>query len=202
MTHAAVDVIRSEHIALSAMLSSLLMLLAQQRRNGSMPDLATLRAMLFYIDEFPEQRHHRRESEVLFPKLRARTPLARELLDRLDEDHARGESFVRELEHLLLGFEMMGEPRREAFEQAVQRYVSFYLSHMAQEEQQVLPLAERVLDERDWLEIDEAFSRNRDPLTGHTPDAEYSALFSRIVSMVPAPIGLGDAEPRKTSTVR
>jgi hemerythrin-like domain-containing protein len=147
--------------------------------------------VLFYVDEFPEKRHHKKESELLFPKLRARTPLSRDLLDHLDADHARGEHNIRELEHALLGFEMMGEPRREAFEQAAQRYVDFYLAHMALEEQQILPLAEKVLTEQDWTELDEAFTTNRDPLTGHEPEADYRALFTRIVNVVPAPIGLG-----------
>jgi len=86
---------------------------------------------------------------------------------------------------------MMGEARRMDFENAVQRYVDFYLTHMRLEEEQILPLAQKVLTEQDWAELDEAFSANRDPLTGHTPDDEYRALFSRIVNAVPAPIGLG-----------
>jgi hemerythrin-like domain-containing protein len=191
MTHATTRIIREEHAALSAMLQSILLLLAQHRRQGTLPDFAALRAMIFYVDEFPEKRHHRKESELLFPKLRARTPLSRELLDRLDEDHARGERNIRALEHALLGFEMVGEPRRLAFEQAAQRYVDFYLSHMAVEEQQILPLAERVLTAQDWADLDEAFLQNRDPLTGHEPEADYRALFTRIVNLVAAPIGLG-----------
>ena len=86
---------------------------------------------------------------------------------------------------------MMGEPRRQAFETAAERYVSFYLAHMATEEQQILPLAEQVLTEDDWAELDQAFSANRDPLAGHEPEADYRALFTRIVNIVPAPIGLG-----------
>ena len=191
MTHAATKIIREEHAALTAMLRSILLLLAQHRREGTLPDFGVLRAMLFYVDEFPEKRHHRKESELLFPKLRARTPLSRELLDRLEDDHARGERKIRNVEHALLGFEMMGEPRREAFEQAVERYADFYFDHMAMEEREILPLAERVLSDDDWAQLDEAFGANRDPLTGHEPDAEYRALFTRIVNMVPAPIGLG-----------
>ena len=193
MTHTTTRIIRDEHAALSAMLRSILLLLAQHRREGTSPDFAALRAMLFYVDEFPEKRHHRKESELLFPKLRARTPLSRELLDRLDDDHARGERKIRNVEHALLGFEMIGEPRRQAFEQAVERYVDFYLAHMALEEREILPLAERVLTEGDWAELDEAFGANRDPLTGHEPDVEYRALFTRIVNTLPAPIGLGAA---------
>lgn len=193
MPHATTRIIREEHGALAAMLRSIPLLLAQHRRHGTLPDFGTLRAMVFYIDEFPEKRHHRKESDLLFPKLRARTPLARHLLDSLDEDHAQGERNIRNLEHALLAFEMMGESRREAFEQAAARYVDFYLAHMAVEEKDILPLAERVLTKQDWADLDEAFTANRDPLTGHEPEEDYRALFTRIVNAVPAPIGLGAA---------
>lgn len=193
MVHTTTKIIREEHAALSAMLRSILLLLAQHRRQGTLPDFGALRAMLFYVDEFPEKRHHRKETELLFPKLRARTPLSRELLDRLDDDHARGERKIREVEHALLGFEMIGEPRRQAFEQSVERYVDFYLAHMAMEEREILPLAERVLTDDDWADLDEAFRANQDPLTGCEPEADYRALFTRIVNAVPAPIGLGAA---------
>jgi len=193
MTHSTIRIIRDEHSALAAMLRSIVLLLAQHRRQGTLPDFAALRAMLFYVDEFPEKRHHRKETELLFPKLRARTPLSRELLDRLDDDHARGERRIRNVEHALLAFEMMGESRRKAFEQAVEHYVDFYLAHMAMEEREILPLAERVLTEEDWTDLDKAFGANHDALAGCEPDAEYAALFTRIVNAVPAPIGLGAA---------
>jgi hemerythrin-like domain-containing protein len=192
MPSSTLSIIREEHAALAAMLRSILLLLGHHRRQRTLPDFAALRAMLFYVDEFPEKRHHRKESELLFPKLRARTPLARELLDRLDADHARGERRIRDLEHALLGFEMLGEPRRDDFEEAAAVYVSFYLAHMALEEKEILPLAERVLTAEDWADLDAAFAANRDPLTGHAPDTDYAALFSRIVNTVPAPIGLGE----------
>lgn len=192
-TPLAIRIIREEHAALAAMLRSILLLLADHRRHGTLPDFAALRAMLFYVDEFPEQRHHRLESELLFPKLRARTPLARELLDRLDGDHACGALRIRDLEHALLAFEMLGESRRAAFEGDAQRYVDFYLAHMALEEREILPLAERALTAHDWAELDDAFAGNRDPFTGHPPQDDYRAMFTRIVNAVPAPIGLGAA---------
>jgi hemerythrin-like domain-containing protein len=188
-----VDIIKMEHQALAAMLRSVTMLIAQHRSDGTAPAFDAFRAMLFYIDEFPEKRHHKKETELLFPKLRARTPQHRELLDRLDQEHHLGEGRIRELEHALLGYEMMGEARRAAFEDKAARYVEFYLNHMKLEEREVLPLAEQVLKDSDWSELDDAFSQNRDPLTGAEPEAEYAALFKRIVNLVPAPIGLGPA---------
>lgn len=186
-------IIRDEHRALSAMLRSIPLLLAEHRRHGSLPDFGALRAMLFYVDEFPERLHHPKESQLLFPKLRARAPMLRECLDELDQDHARGERAIRELQHSLLAFEMMGEARRSRFERQVDSYVDLYLRHMAREESEVLPVALRVLTAEDWADLDEAFGSNRDPLTGHAPAADYQALFQQVLCSAPAPIGLGPA---------
>lgn len=186
-------VIRDEHRALAAMLRSIPLLLAEHRRHGSLPDFHALRAMLFYVDEFPERLHHPKESELLFPKLRARAPEIREVLDQLDQDHGRGERAIRELEHALLAFEMMGEARRDAFEEMAQRYVTAYLRHMETEEREILPLAVKMLSAADWADLDEAFAANQDPLTGHAAAEEYQALFQKVLTAVPAPIGLGPA---------
>ena len=191
MRHHALDVIREEHQALAAMLRSLSMLLQHARREKQLPPFDVLRAMMFYIDEFPERLHHTKESELLFPKLRERAPEMGEVLDRLDRDHATGERAIRDLEHALLAFEVMGESRREAFEQATERYINAYLDHMAREETDVLPAAKRLLTEADWTELDAAFAANKDPLTGHEPEDGYRPLFRKIVNSAPAPIGLG-----------
>ena len=193
MRHAALDVIHDEHQALAAMLRSMSLLLADARRHGTPPNFDVLRAMLFYVDEFPERLHHTKESELLFPKVRERAPELSPVLDKLDRDHASGEKAIRDLEHALLAFEVMGEPRREAFEQALSRYTDFYLEHMGIEETQVLPAARQHLSEADWAELDLAFSANRDPLTGHQPDDAYRPLFRKILMTAPAPIDLGPA---------
>ena len=192
-TPSTLRVIRDEHQALSAMLSSIHLLLRQHHLDGSPVRFDVLRAMLFYIDEFPERLHHRKESDLLFPLIRSRSADAADILDKLDRDHAVGERAIRDLERTLLAWEMLGEPRREAFEQAVERYLAFYLKHMQLEEEVVLPLAERVLQAEDWAALDAAFGEHRDPLTGYPPSAEYEQLFSRIVRTAPAPIGLGAA---------
>jgi hemerythrin-like domain-containing protein len=193
MHHPALAIIREEHNALAAMLRSLSMLLAEYRRKGQLPDFSVLRAMLFYVDEFPERLHHTKESELLFPKVRERCPEAAATLDKLELDHVRGEKSIRALEHDLLAFEVLGEPRRAAFEESVGRYIDFYLAHMQLEESEILPLAERALSADDWARLDAAFLANRDPLTGHTPAEVYQPLFSKIVLAAPAPIGLGPA---------
>jgi hemerythrin-like domain-containing protein len=191
MRHLSHTVITDEHQALAAMLRSLTMLVQQARRDGKMPDFDVVRAMLFYVDEFPEKLHHTKETQLLFPKVRERCPELAPILRKLEDDHERGEAAIRSLEHALLAFEVMGEPRRAAFEQALERYVDNYLRHMSIEETDVMPAARKHLTEADWNELDAAFAQNKDPLTGHTPEAEYAPLFRKIVMTAPAPIGLG-----------
>ena len=184
-------VMRDDHQALAAMLRSLGMLLAQSRRDHKLPDFDAVRAMLFYVDEFPEKLHHTKESELLFPRVRAKAPELGGVLDRLDRDHAFGEAGIRELEHKLLAFEVMGESRRDDFEAAFERYTRSYLEHMAIEETEILPAAQRLFGPADWADLDAAFAANRDPLTGHTPEDAYRPLFQKILNRIPAPIGLG-----------
>lgn len=187
----ALRVIHAEHQALSAMLRSLAMLLAQARKRREPPPFDVLRAMLFYIDEFPERLHHPKETELLFPKLRQRRPELGALLDALDEDHQRGEASVRELQHRLLAWELLGDERRLAFEDAAERYVERYLRHMATEEDEVLPAARQALDADDWDALDAAFADNRDPLAHNDPSGAYAPLFRKILMTAPAPVGLG-----------
>jgi hemerythrin-like domain-containing protein len=173
-------IICEEHLALESVLRSLRNHLADARHRQATPDFQLVRDMLFYMDEFPERRHHKKESELLFPKIRARTLDTRELMDQLDDEHAQGEHAIRRLEHALLAYEVLGENRRSDFEAAVEQYVDFYLEHMRLEESQVLPLARRVLTEEDWRELDEAFASDRDPLVTQDPEQPYRALFKRI----------------------
>jgi hemerythrin-like domain-containing protein len=191
MKHATPAIIRREHCVLSAMLRCIAMLLAEHRRRNSLPDFKMLRAMLFYVDEFPEKLHHTKESQLLFPLLRGHSHEADSLLDRLDKDHVRSEQAIHQLEHDLLGFEMMGEPRRKPFELSMTCYVSEYLTHMRLEESAILPMAESVLTVDEWQGLDGAFLANHDPLLDYPADEGYSSLFQKILKELPSPLGLG-----------
>ena len=189
----ALRIIRDEHAALAALLRSLALLVRDARRRNGTPDFRVLRAMLFYVDEYPERLHHVKESTMLFPRLRECTADANEVLARLDHDHKHGGVLVRELEHKLTAWELLGEPRRDAFERALEDYVAFYLEHMRIEETEVLPLAEQHFGEADWLMLDRAFGAHRDPLVTPGPETPYVELFRAIVNTTPAPYGLGEA---------
>ncbi|MGV3494644.1 MAG: hemerythrin domain-containing protein [Ramlibacter sp.] len=190
MTRPAFQIIRDEHGAVAAVLRSMLQMLERGPEDEPMRFFDVVRAMLFYIDEFPERRHHPKESELLFPKIARVAPELAPVIEQLERDHHQGEHRVRELQHLLLAWELLGESRRPAFEEAARRYVDFYLGHMRTEEQKLMPVAQR-LSETDWKELNEAFAQHADPLVTGERDPIYDRLFTRIVMRAPAPIGVG-----------
>ncbi len=193
MSRPALQIIRDEHAAVAAVLRSMLQMM--ERDPDDQPDrfFDVLRAMLFYIDEFPERRHHPKESDLLFPKVARAAPELMPVIRRLEDDHLQGEARVRQLQHLLLAWELLGDSRRGAFQQAAREYVDFYLGHMRAEETEVLPAAVRLLSDADWAQLDEAFQQHGDPLAAGSHDPVYDRLFTRIVMRTPAPIGVGPA---------
>ncbi len=192
MRHRTLDIIRDEHSSLAAMLQSMRMMVERGPGDDPRNFFDVMRAMLFYIDEFPERRHHPKESQLLFPRVAKAAPEVGLAIARLDRDHEYTERAVRDVQLLLLAWELLGESRRQQFTTEFTRYVNLYLEHMRLEEAEVLPAAERALTAADWDALDAEFEKNCDPLTGkYQPDPVYEALFSRIVRQAPAPIGLG-----------
>ena len=74
----AIQKIREEHRSISAVLHGLKQLARDAQNAGVKPEFAVFRAMIHYIDEFPEQLHHPKEDKYLFPPLaaRVRRPMA------------------------------------------------------------------------------------------------------------------------------
>jgi hemerythrin-like domain-containing protein len=186
----AIQKIRDEHRSISAVLHALKSLAREAQDVRVKPGFDALRAMIRYIDEYPEKLHHPKEDEYLFARLEARAPQAKPLIAQLKAEHEKGARLVRELERSLIIFEDAAPAGAHEFLQAVDAYAEFHWQHMRREEGELLPLAERCLTPEDWRAIDEAFDTNRDPIAG-IHERDYEALFTRIVNLTPAPLGVG-----------
>ena len=183
--------IYDEHSSLAAVLNAMTALLAEVRERGKRVDPKVFRAILYYLDVFPEREHHRKEEAVLFPRIRARTHELDAVLDQLAFEHAAGERAIRELEQAFVRYEERGDLEFAAFAAAAEGYVARYFDHMRKEERDVMTVALRVLTAQDIQEIEAAFAQHRDPLAGATPETDPETLFRNIVMIVPAPYGVG-----------
>jgi len=193
---APLAVLHAEHESIAAVLITLRLLVRQARDRIGASDARVLRAMLYYLDVFPEREHHRKEEAELFVRLRARTREGDGVVKALTNEHESGHGAIRGLEQALLRVEEGGAREAAAFINAVERYIDSYLEHMRKEETELFPLAQRVLTAQDWAEIEVAFARYRDPLDGVTHLTQYEQLLTRIASLVPAPLGFGQPGER------
>lgn len=69
MPAVSLQIIREEHASIAAVLRSLQVLVDQGPGDNPPSFFDGARAILFYIDEFPEREHHPKESEHLFPRV-------------------------------------------------------------------------------------------------------------------------------------
>ena len=186
----AIDIIRSEHRALAAVLSGLRAIVDGIGDGRFEPDFELLAAMIEYVTEVPEKVHHPKEDDYLFPALRKRSASAALVIDDLQREHQIGPGQIIALKGSLDAYRHAGPLGFAAFHDAVREYVDFQWQHMAKEEKHVLPAAREMLTVEDWAGIDAAFASNQNPWEGAA--GEYRQLFTRIVSIAPDPIGVGD----------
>lgn len=185
----ALAIIKDEHRSLAAVIHGLQHAVAQVRVGALTPDFPLLRAMLFYIEQFPERLHHPKEEAFLFRLLRTRTAEHNDVMVDLEQQHHEGAALFADLRRALQAFEAGDGGAVERFGSAVDRFAQAQWRHMAAEEKIILPAASADLTDADWREIARAFLENRDPRFGQQADEAFNELFTRILNMTPGSSG-------------
>lgn len=181
----ALAIIKDEHRSLAAVIHGLQHVIAQARAGGVEPDFALLRAMLFYIEQFPERLHHPKEESFLFRLLRERTREYDGVLADLERQHHEGSASFARLRQALDVFEAAQGDAADGFASALEPFAQTQWQHMGFEERVILPAACAHLSDADWREIAQAFTENRDPRFGQQADEAFNELFTRILNMAP-----------------
>ena len=185
----ATQVILSEHRRLTSVVNAMLRVTDRMASNADSSGAMLMRAMLYYIREFPEQIHHPKEERYLFARLRERTDELDAAIDELGRQHEEGEQHIHALERSLTRYELEGASALPALRGEVRAYADFYAQHQHLEETVILPGAQRYLTVADWVEIDEAFGANRDPFESLEIEDNLDDLYALIVQTMP------DAQP-------
>lgn len=188
MTPDAIQIIKDEHLAISAVLYTLRHLV-KEMRNGAEPNFPLLKAILDYIVSYPDRWHHPKEDRYLFAAVRRRTHEADDLIARLEREHQLGYPMLATLQQQLVAFQHGDADADRRFFDTAEQYAMLEWQHLQTEEEKFMPIAERVLTAEDWAEINTAFRENDNPLFGIKPKEEAEALYQRILALAPAPIG-------------
>ena len=184
-------IIKTEHRRLSAVINCFVGVLKDWRAGKGAPDFDLLETIHAYFRSFLYTFHHPKEEEHLFPALLKAAPELANVMAHLEGEHASGFTMLQTLDDTLAAFRDGAPGGIDAYLAAAEAYQELEWKHMATEEKEILPRAQKALSDADWDRLDAVFTDHQDPIFGDTPQEKYETLLSVIVSRAPAPHGLG-----------
>lgn len=158
----ALDIIRTEHRSIAAVLENLRRL-ARGRGSVASFNSAIFGAMVNYLQDFADHVHHPKEDRYLFAPLRRRGVAAEALIAALEREHVEGWRALRDLRQSYARLAAAGDAGLPDFARAIEDFARTYFEHMRKEEEELFPLALQLFTSEDWDAIDRAFSEHRDP---------------------------------------
>ncbi|MBN9695947.1 MAG: hemerythrin domain-containing protein [Zoogloea sp.] len=190
----ALRIMIDEHQSLAAILHAIRLMLRDIGSGTLQPDMGLLRAMVHYLDAYPEKRHHPKEDQFIFALLKQRTAEGAEAVARLEEEHTHGNDRIKALEVAVQNYADGAPGGFQGFVDAFEAFAAFYRDHMMREEREILPLVHKHFTAEDWAVANAGFAGSVDPMSGtRTPSEpeDFAKIFSRLVAAAPEPIGLG-----------
>jgi hemerythrin-like domain-containing protein len=140
--------------------------------------------------------HHTGEDELLFPLLRERAVLDPALMDRMDAQHARVDAAVAALGAELPAWTASADAAAgERMADLMDATMPTLIEHLAEEEQQLLPIVSVTLTQSEWDALGK-HGMSAIPLArrlvilGHITEETDEAERQRFLRVVPAPARL------------
>lgn len=183
----ALDLIRSEHRNIGHVLDALALLGSELAAGKGVLNWDLLHAIVYYMRVFPDHLHHPKEERHLFAALLNRAPAVVDTVAALKVEHFEGEARLKAITDLLAVSERACPEGRQALATAIAAYVDFERRHMMREETEILPLAERFLNEDDWRDIERAFAAHSDPVFGDNLAVGFESLHRYVIERAKVP---------------
>jgi hemerythrin-like domain-containing protein len=151
------QVLEQEHRIIQRVVASM-SVMAEELREGRAVEELDLREALLFLRVFADQCHHGKEERFLFPLLEARgVPPTGCPIGALKHEHDKGRALVGELEKAIEDYSLRGTAG--ALESALSSLVELYPGHIWKEDYLLLPMAGKVLSEKDLENLAEQFAR-------------------------------------------
>lgn len=173
-----IDVWKGEHASFRRLLD-LLEAHIDLFQAGAQPNYGLLLDVVSYLRHYPDRFHHPKEDAAI-ERLLGREPRAAGLLQRVGGDHRVIERSGRQLHEQLEAVVAGALVARDTVESTAATYAAYYRQHLAREERVLFPLAARLFDAGDWVAVEAAVPRSRDPLFGDEVEERYRALRRQI----------------------
>jgi hemerythrin-like domain-containing protein len=121
--------------------------------------------MLDYIEHYAEQIHHPTEDQINRVAFRKKSMKEhRALHERISKEHGELIGFARNFRETLEGA-MQGEVLlREEVETRGREFVALQRQHLNLEENELFPLIDKALNDKDWEKLEQEVSHGDDPV--------------------------------------
>lgn len=137
-------------------------------RRGEAPDYEVLTQTIEYCLNYPDRYHHPKE-DLLYRCLADKGTHHLQDVGDLVAAHGELTSLTQRMAAAVDSILRESEVERRAVVNVTEAFIRAYRQHIAAEDRAFFPLAERLLDEEDWREIETAAKRcEADPLFGDT----------------------------------
>jgi len=145
------------------------------------PDYELLQAVIGYFQDYPDCSHHPKE-DMIFEKLKARSPAAAESIGDLEAEHRDEAIRLRRVEdmirNILLDNDIMP---RQAFDDAMRDFIEQERAHIRMEERFLFPAAAKALRPEDWAEIESQWNDTKGSLFNVGMEEKCYSLRDRVL---------------------
>jgi len=175
-----IEILREEHRSIE----KLLLVLEQELEifeRRERPDYEILQAVINYFQDYPDRCHHPKE-DMIFAKLKARDPVAAEVIGDLESDHQQEAKRLRGLAQAVGSILTDHDLPRQAFGKVVRDFVGNQRRHMSMEERVLFPAAAKALRPEDWAGIDAQLNDQRDPLPDKAIEERFKLRREQILA--------------------
>ena len=180
MIYETIEKLHEDHENIATLLGLLKVQLTHLEK-GEYVDMQILSDIMHYFTNYPDVHHHPHE-EVIFDALKKKEINVADVIDEINSEHEQMAAESAEILDEVIQIQGNAIFSREEIVNRLSNYISIYYSHMTKEEDELFPLAKKILDESDWQEINKEILIEDDPLFGEILDNEYNGLYKIILA--------------------
>ena len=144
------------------------------------PDYELLMAIADYFTGFPDRCHHPKE-DLILRHMRRKDPVAAEAVGDLESEHEKIGALAKHFRDAVRNVLNEVEMPRSAFDAVLRHFIRDQRNHMQMENERFFPLAQKILSDKDWTEIDAEASKEQDPLFGNEAAERFESLRQSIL---------------------
>ena len=176
-----IDFLRQEHRNIEKLLLVLEKELSVFDR-AERPNYEIIWAIISYFEVYPDACHHPQEDAV-FKKLQARDPAAAANIGDLAAEHRSGTECLRQVKQAVESVLMDRDVQRHSVDDIIRDFIVDQRRHIAMEERDFFPAAEKALQPQDWAEIASTLTDQKNPLFSEIVEVRFDAVRRYILQL-------------------